>query len=201
MAKAWNQNRKDQRNSILSSTIAPHLKAGSSLLDLSCGSGNLARLIKEKAQLSKVAGCDIVVYPKLQISDCTIYDGKVIPYSDNAFDYVLISDVLHHSPEPLALLKEAMRVAKERVILKDHLVHWPLDAFTLQLMDFLGNGIKGIPPRSHYKHYSEWENCFKELNVNFRCLNSKLHLYPRVLPGFVRDDLHVLFELSKESAI
>jgi ubiquinone/menaquinone biosynthesis C-methylase UbiE len=39
-------------------------------------------------------------------------DAKRLPYKDGAFDVVMSNSILHHIPEPLAVLREAVRVTK-----------------------------------------------------------------------------------------
>lgn len=41
-----------------------------------------------------------------------IYGGGKLPFKDNFFDYVYLSDVLEHFSEPLPLLRELWRVVK-----------------------------------------------------------------------------------------
>ena len=39
-------------------------------------------------------------------------DAKELPYEDDAFDAVVSNSIIHHIPEPLAVLREAVRVLK-----------------------------------------------------------------------------------------
>lgn len=39
-------------------------------------------------------------------------DAKQLPYSDDMFDTVMSNSIVHHIPEPLAVLREAVRVTK-----------------------------------------------------------------------------------------
>jgi len=48
-----------------------------------------------------------------------IIDGKNLPFPEKSFDLVLINYVLHHSGDPVAILKEAKRVSKKIIIYED----------------------------------------------------------------------------------
>ena len=50
---------------------------------------------------------------------CRNPNGKSLPFEDGAYDVVILADVLHHDPDPVALMKECGRVAKRFVIVKD----------------------------------------------------------------------------------
>ena len=55
----------------------------------------------------------------------TLYDGKRLPFEDDSFDAVLLMFVLHHAEDAGAVLREARRVSRDRVIvLEDVTTSW-----------------------------------------------------------------------------
>ena len=56
----------------------------------------------------------------------------------------MFCDVLHHAEEPVEIIREAVRVARHCVVIKDHLVQGLFARRTLRLMDFVGNAPHGI---------------------------------------------------------
>lgn len=44
-------------------------------------------------------------------------DGARLPFADCAFDLVLVANILHHVPDPTAVLSEARRTCREAVLL------------------------------------------------------------------------------------
>jgi len=50
------------------------------------------------------------------------FNGRSIPYGEGSFDVVMFIDVLHHAAEPMILLREAVRVARQMILIKDHLL-------------------------------------------------------------------------------
>ena len=61
-----------------------------------------------------------------------------LPCADAGADVVLFVDVLHHTSDPLPLLAEARRVARQAIVIKDHLCDGWLADPTLRLMDWFG---------------------------------------------------------------
>ena len=49
-----------------------------------------------------------------------IFDGTNLPFENDSFDVVLFSDVLHHTSDPVTPQREARRVARQCVLIKDH---------------------------------------------------------------------------------
>lgn len=98
----------------VASQISPYV-VGDKVLDIGSGDGKVAAQIAEQLQKG-VMLCDIVDYNKTELP-LTLYDGKRLPFADQAFDSTLLSVVLHHSNDPLAVLDEAFRVTSKRIII------------------------------------------------------------------------------------
>ena len=90
------------------------------VLDLGCGDGLLLELLRAK----RIEGTGLDVSEEA----VRICRGKgfpaeahalsdTLPYADGAFDTVVLLDVLEHVYDPASLLREAGRVARERVII------------------------------------------------------------------------------------
>lgn len=87
------------------------------ILDFGCGTGNYANLIQQVTK-AKVFG----VEPSKGMRDKAIskninvqvFEGnhEVIPFVDNTFDYIYLTDVIHHIPEINVMFKEFRRVLK-----------------------------------------------------------------------------------------
>ena len=130
-----------------------------SVLDIGCGDGAVARhLMKAKPNL-QVTGIDPLVRADVAIP-VTKFDGESIPFSPETFDYCLLVDVLHHAYDPFLLLKEAKRVAKRGIIIKDHKVQGLLARQTLRFMDNTHNRRYVVSLPYNYWTPSEWQAAF-----------------------------------------
>jgi methionine biosynthesis protein MetW len=95
------------------------LAEGGTLLDVGCGDGLMLSLLGKKgiaaegidASQTAVTRC----IEKGMVARVEVLSGD-LPYPDAAFDTVMLLDVLEHVYDPLALLREARRVAKRAVI-------------------------------------------------------------------------------------
>src|SRR5205085_9858791 len=123
-----------------------------STLDVGCGDGQLAsEIIRSRPDLS-FKGIDVLVRPESAIP-VSAFDGAHIPFPDCSFDVVMFSDVLHHTDDPLVLLREAARVARRSIVIKDHLIKGLLARPTLAFMDRVGNRRHGVPlPYNYWPH-------------------------------------------------
>lgn len=133
------------------------------ILDLGCGSGIVAKNFQDFFE-AKVLGVDIKdnrIFP----IPFQIIDGKSLPFKDLSFDIVLISYVLHHTREPVALLREAKRVAKKIIIYED----LPEGFFSQLRCVFHQAGYNLFFEKERYKFNfkteKEWEEIFKELEL------------------------------------
>jgi len=66
---------------------------------------------------ASIQGIDIFLRPRLQIPVLK-YDGVHIPHPDQSFDAVIFLDVLHHTTDPMSLLREACRVSRKYIIMR-----------------------------------------------------------------------------------
>jgi 2-polyprenyl-3-methyl-5-hydroxy-6-metoxy-1,4-benzoquinol methylase len=127
------------------------------MLDVGCGDGLLAKRTGELLQIEDVRGVDIKVQAHCRIP-VHGYDGVTLPFPEQTFDIVTISDVLHHTSNPEQVLKELFRVTKPTgaVLVKDHFRLGPLSNAILLAMDVVGNHAQGIFVRGTYFSPSQW---------------------------------------------
>jgi ubiquinone/menaquinone biosynthesis C-methylase UbiE len=93
------------------------LDAGAAVLEVGCGTGHFAHALRGRG--FRVVGVDpapamlAVAATRVPVA-CA--DGQRLPFRDGAFDAVMILAVLEFAQDPRALLAEALRVARERVV-------------------------------------------------------------------------------------
>lgn len=165
------------------------------VLDVGCGDGTLAMLIKQLRPDVEIEGIDVLVRGKTQIP-VKEFDGVTIPFEDNTFDVVMFVDVLHHTDDPMILLKEAARVAKDFVVIKDHTDEGILSNSTLRFMDWVGNKPHGVVLPYNYWKEAQWKNAFQKLQLEILAWQNKLELYPFFADLFFGRNLHIVTKLK-----
>jgi len=128
----------NRRVEILADCFAQLAPRSARLLDVGCGDGLIAAVLQNRRPDLIISGIDVLPRSHAHIP-VEMFDGSRIPFDDQSFDVVLLSDVLHHTPEPAVLLWEARRVAKHSVLIKDHNRNGLLAGARLRLMDWVGN--------------------------------------------------------------
>jgi SAM-dependent methyltransferase len=166
-----------------------------SVLDVGCGDGLLDTLITEQRPDIALKGIEPVLR---QASSATVeqFDGKEIPFPNQSFDVVMLIDVLHHTQDPLAVLRDAARVAKRSVLIKDHLRDGFMADATLRFMDRIGNLRHGVPLPYNYWSKQKWVNSFDALGLKVRTWKKVLGLYPWPAALIFERSLHFVTELS-----
>jgi ubiquinone/menaquinone biosynthesis C-methylase UbiE len=191
-----------RRIAILSDRLSRLIPFNSRVLDVGCGDGRLARLIADKRPDLSIQGIDVH-----QRSDAAtpveMFDGESIPYGEGSFNVVMFVDVLHHTRQPMTLLREAVRVATEGILIKDHLVQGMLAYPTLRFMDWVGNARHGVALPYNYWTLAEWHRAFDKLGFNIAAWESNLKLYPFPVDLLLGRSLHfiVLLGMSGETRI
>ncbi len=104
--------------------IRPHLSAGSRLLEIGCGAGNL--LLQATVAGSYPVALDLsmqaLTFVRSRLEEagsapeapsgfgCTQAIGESLPFGDNLFDCILLSEVVEHLEVPQISIREAARV-------------------------------------------------------------------------------------------
>jgi SAM-dependent methyltransferase len=124
------------------------------------------------------------------------FDGIRMPHADASVDVVLLVDVLHHAEDAVMLLREAARVARSTVLLKDHLREGFAAQATLRVMDWVGNARYGVRlPYSYWTH-AEWTRAFEQLGLTVGRWKSSLQLYPVPASWLFDRSLHFVAQLD-----
>jgi len=178
---------------LLSDIIGSYLEDVEKVLDVGCGDGKIDNLIMQKKTVD-ISGVDVLVREDTYIK-VREFDGEHLPFEDNSFDAVLFVDVIHHIDNPGIILSEAKRVAKRKIIIKDHLSKSKLDDITLKFMDYVGNAHYGVRLPYNYMSKKQWEELFSMFNLNTENWNERLSLYPFPFTLFFDRKLHFIAKL------
>ncbi len=151
-----------------------------SVVDVGCGDGRISYGISKVKPNIHFEGIDVFRRESCAIN-FNIYDGKVLPFADKSFDYIMFVDVLHHTHNIEDLLVEAKRVAKRGVIIKDHYSNNIVDNALLTIADFVGNFSYGVSMPFNFLSKKEWEDMFSRNSFTVKKLQTKFKLYPPIL--------------------
>jgi len=175
----------------LSELLAELIPPSCSLLDVGCGDGKLSRSLLEKRPDLQIEGVDVLVRDRIWLPVRT-FDGRRLPYPEAAFDGVMLIDVLHHTDDPEPLLREAIRVSRRWLVVKDHFLRGPVAALRLRFMDYVGNSRFGVPLPYNYLSLQQWSGLRLHLNLKVIAEVTELGLYPRPIDCVFGKDLHFI---------
>lgn len=94
------------------------------MLDLGAGEGYVG------AAAARALGAEVVLADVVDLNRTDLplvrYDGRYLPFPDDTFDAVILYFVLHHCRDPEAVLREALRVTRGRVLVVESVYggHW-----------------------------------------------------------------------------
>lgn len=162
--------------------LAQHLtellpQEATSILDVGCGDGLIDRAILARRGDLSIEGTDLFPRPEALIP-VRAFDGRHLPYADKSFDAVIFIDVLHHASDADLLLREAARVARRSILIKDHFAEGRQARLTLRFMDLIGNAGYSFAWTARYWAKGRWMQAFKELNLSVIETRNRLGLYP-----------------------
>ncbi|MDJ0635608.1 MAG: methyltransferase domain-containing protein [Xenococcaceae cyanobacterium MO_188.B29] len=133
-----------------------------SILDLACGTGELAKLLLTNNPQQQITGVDISdamlaiaknklqVYPNIKLHNASVIS---LPYNSESFDLVVCANAFHYFEFPQLVLTEIQRVIKPdgRVIILD----WCRDYIFSKIFDRL---FKTIDPA--------YQQCYTQTELN-----------------------------------
>lgn len=181
------------RISTLAETFRTMIPSGLGL-DIGTGDGKIPELLMNQNSEIEIQGLEL--RNRYQKSErIIIYDGKHIPFKDKSVDFILLVDVLHHIENPGELLRECLRVAKKKILIKDHLCEGKGDFLRLKLMDWVGNVDKGVSLPYHYLSLKQWKNLFDECGIQ-KFSFQQVGLYKGITALLAGGHLQIVFDLS-----
>lgn len=180
---------------------------GDSLLDIGCGNGLISNLAR--GRFKKIQLLDVVNYlpAALNLPFLLYKEEEQLPI-EGAFDTVLLLTVLHHSRDPVELLKKAWAATKKRLIIIESVVGVrepdpPCEFVTLDdtdqvayaaFVDWFYNRVlhDDIPVPYSFTTPDKWLSLFQQHKMN--CTKT-IYLGQDIAIG---PEYHMLFVLDKE---
>ena len=188
-----------RRVAVLAERLAAMLPTSTTLLDVGCGDGTIADLISQKVSGLAVTGVEYAPRSSCVIP-CTGFDGAHLPFPDKSFDGCMFVDVLHHSRDPLSILRDASRVCRDFILIKDHVAENALDHFTLRLMDWVGNRPHGVVLPYAYLSERQWETLYGDVGLTEQKVDRAIPLYPAPFSFIFGRKLHFVSLLTIDPA-
>ena len=186
-----------RRVAVLANSVSEMLPESSTLLDVGCGDGTVAKILMGLVPGLKVTGVEYSPRSNCVIP-CSGFDGKHLPFANGSFDGCMFIDVLHHSLEPLAILRDAARVCRRFIVIKDHLAENTVDHWTLRLMDWVGNRPHGVVLPYAYLSRQEWVGLYRDAGLVESDTNREIPIYPAPFSLIFGRGLHFVSVLTKK---
>jgi len=175
------------RSNIVLGRVKPYLKNTDKILDIGSGTGDVALVLQQNG--FDIVPVDVSDFHGVRVIPTKIYDGKRLPFKDKSFDKALLLMVLHHTSDPMGVLKEASRVAGELIVIETSYTNLFSKCMTV-ILDTLANfRLRGY--WNSYKSDKEWREIFGTLNY---CVVDSNRYFDKTI-GF--PFLHISYFLQK----
>jgi SAM-dependent methyltransferase len=169
-----------------------------SILDIGSGEGQLASIIQRYRPATTIVGVETFIRARRERTTGLVQvDGSTLPFRDGAFDVALILNVLHHASDPRRLLEEAHRLARKRIIIKDHVANSWLQYQQLAVLDVLGNAGSGAAVSARYLSDAGWSELLSYLPQIEITRYEGLSFRQGILLSLFPDTLEIIYEVNR----
>lgn len=96
--------------------MAKPIVPGDAVLDVGCNSGYIVKFLPPNCSAFGVdVSPELVAKAKLLLKGAQVAPAEALPHADKSMDVVLLGEILEHVHDPVAVLREASRVARRIV--------------------------------------------------------------------------------------
>jgi alpha-1,6-mannosyltransferase len=135
----------------------PRLMRPLDVLDLGAGEGYVGRTVQHRLN-ARVTLADVIGMNRTRLPHL-LYDGRHLPFSDAAFDVVILYFVLHHTEMPDVVLREALRVARLRVVIVESVYEGKWDHKLLTVLDRWANRMRSGGRMTTQEEHLHFRTC------------------------------------------
>jgi methionine biosynthesis protein MetW len=112
--------------------IAGNVRAGTRVLDIGCGEGELMAALRERGCDARGMEIDPVLVERSVARGLSVVQGDadrdLADYPDNSFDYAILSQTLQTAARPDRMLDELLRVGRQAFVSFPNFAHWRMRA-------------------------------------------------------------------------
>lgn len=177
------------RSETVVNIIMPYIENPNKIVDIGSGTGDVAYLINARGK--NITPVDVADFHGPRMIKTIIYDGKTLPFKNKSFDTALLLMVMHHTPNPELVFKEAARVAKEVVVIETSYTT-KINRILTIISDAIGN-LRLEAFWSSYKSDKEWQDLFTKQGFKIKA-SQKFHDKNLGIVPF----LHILYYLKRK---
>jgi|SRR3990172_423789 len=171
--------------------FANWMAQGETVLDCGCGSMLIAEMLSQQYGL-KAFGADLIQLSQKNSHFC-MCSGERLAFRKDSFDNVCLIFALHHMSDPLAAIRECLRVTKKRLIILEDVYKNSFELQLLKFFDYHGNRVISLDMRLPFNFKTErmWKTIFGSLHLRLVAMES-------IRPNQWRPTRHRLFILEKD---
>jgi SAM-dependent methyltransferase len=172
--------------------LAKHVNSGETILDCGCGSMLIAEMLRQRSRVHAF-GTDVIHLNQKNHYFC-MCSGEKLAFPNNSFDTVCLIFALHHMSDPIAAVRDCLRVAKKRLIITEDVYRNRFEFGLLKFLDYHGNRVisKDMSLPFNFRMETEWRIILEGLNAGSVTVET-------IRPNPWRPSRHRMFILEKRS--